>query len=208
MKIPKILIVDDHTLLLDGIKKLIENLVVIADVNKENHPTKALEILRREQYDMLISDYEMPELNGAELTKAAKNYQPDIKVLILSMHDESYIINQLMALGINGYLLKKDMYGQIQSAVTEILNGRTFFSSEIDPQKNQPPELEPENLLSNRELEILKLISQQYSTSEIADQLLLNQKTIETHEKNMIRKMRLKSRTDLVKYAHEYLVFN
>ncbi|MEQ6121720.1 response regulator transcription factor [Reichenbachiella sp. MALMAid0571] len=206
MKIPKILIVDDHALLLDGIKKLIDDFVVIAEVKKESNSFRAVEALNKDQYDMLISDYEMPGLNGAALTKAARACQPNIKVLILSMHDESYIINPLISLGINGYLLKKDMYSQLESAIAKILNGKTYFSPEIDPAKVQIQVSKSNNLLSNRELEILKLIIQDHSTPEIAEQLSLNLKTIETHEKNMIRKMRVKNRTDLVKYANEHVL--
>jgi len=203
MKIHNILVVDDHSLLLDGIKKLIENFVLIAKVRKESNPVRAVELLKKDQYDLLISDYEMPELNGLELAKTARVYQPDIKVLILSMHDQPYIINQLISLPINGYLLKKEMYSQLETAISEILNGRSFFSAEIDPNKIQKPE--PANLFSTRELEILKLITQQYSSNQIAEKLLLNQKTIETHEKNMIRKMRVKERAGLIEKAHQHV---
>ncbi len=203
MKIQNILVVDDHSLLLDGIKKLIENFVLIAKVRKESNPLKAVEILKKDKYDLLISDYEMPGLNGEELTKAVRIYQPDIKVLILSMHDQPYIINQLISLPINGYLLKKEMYGQLETAISEILNGRTFFSLEIDPINTKKPE--PANLFSNRELEILKLISQRFSSNQIAEKLFLNQKTIETHEKNMVRKMKVKGRAELMRHAHQYV---
>lgn len=208
MKTQNILIVDDHEMVLDGITGLLEGLFDIPHLDKEQDPFKAVSRLRAMDYDMLISDYEMPGMNGMELTKIARECQPQIKVLILSMHDEPYVVNRMIDLNVDGYVLKNNMHLELETAVDKISHGAHHFSPEITAFINRSNITAAKITLSNRELEILRLITQQYTTLQIAEHLYLNLKTVETHEKNMARKMKVDGRSGLLKYVNEHDLFN
>lgn len=208
MKTQNILVVDDHEMVLDGITDLLGGIFHTHHLDKEQDPNKAVSRLKARNYDILISDYEMPGMNGRELTKIARECQPEIKVLILSMHDEPYIVNSVIELNVDGYVLKSNMHLELEMALDKISNGNHYFSAEIAQlcSPSRPPDTKL--TLSNRELEILRLIVQKYTTVQIAQHLYLNLKTVETHEKNMARKMRVDGRPGLLKYANDHGLFN
>src|SRR5687767_10326083 len=105
-----VLLADDHRILLDGLSSLIESADSFDVKNIASSGTEALEWLKKEEYDILVTDYEMPGLTGLELVKAAKTLQPEIKIIVLSMHDDPAVVREMLRQGVNGYLLKKDSH--------------------------------------------------------------------------------------------------
>lgn len=198
-----ILLADDHRILLDGVKNLINSLpeFVVKDVAPTG--TKALELLKKNDYDILITDYEMPGLSGHELIKAARASQPDIKVIVLSMHDDPAVVRELIRAGVNGYVLKKDTHTTLVEALQKVTEGKRFLSEEIsDILVQLADNTEDQGVLTSREKEILKLVVKEYTSRQIADILFISERTVETHRKNILRKTGAPNLVALIKYAY------
>jgi two-component system, NarL family, nitrate/nitrite response regulator NarL len=204
----KILIVDDHGIMLDGIESLLKqhsHLRVIAKAVDANY---GLAYLRREKVDILLTDYNMPEMNGLELLKQAKKIQPELKVIFLSMHEDANIVQEVIIAGADGFILKKYASLEIIRAIDFVTNGGQYYSPEIhkvliSALKDEDKEIE----LTEREVEILKLLAQEMTSKEIADKLFISERTIETHRKNMLRKTDSKNTIGLIKFAYMHGIF-
>lgn len=203
----KILLVDDHQILLDGIKNMLEGndftIVAIA-----NDTSSALEILNKTVVDILITDIHMPGDDGLILIKKVKVSFPDIKIVVLSMHEEKSIIQEAIQLGINGYILKSITHQKLNYALNRIRIGKFFISEEITyiliekmSSRSNP------RLLSDRELEVLNLIAKEYSNKMIAETLFISERTVETHRKNIFRKTNTQTIVGLIKFVMENKLF-
>ena len=199
-------LVDDHPLVIEGVKKLLshdERIVVVA------HASSGPEALRQLRYHpevrVAIVDMNMPEMSGIELTQALRRQYPNVRVLILSMDYEYDGVKELLAAGGSGYLLKNTSREEITTAVREIATGHTFFSPAVGAtllQQFAPPlPAEPVAALTTRELEVLRLIALEYTNGEIADQLCISERTVETHRKNLMAKTHSKTVVGLIQYA-------
>lgn len=203
MKKYALLLVDDHRILLDGTKNLLSLNDQYFVKNTATTGTQALNLLKSQDYDIMITDYELPDLSGLELTKAAKAAQPEIKVVALSMYDDPSIIKEMLSNGLDGYVLKQESGIQLQTALDKVVEGRRYLSDDIsDILINQVTKKEEQSLLTQREQEIVKLIAKEYSTKQIAEILFISEKTVETHRKNILRKTKAGSVVGLVKYAY------
>jgi two-component system, NarL family, nitrate/nitrite response regulator NarL len=198
----KILVVDDHAIVLDGIKSLlaeIENIEIAATVTNAN---EALTLLKQIKADLVITDINMPGMDGLEFIKTIRRDFPPIKIIVLSLHDEAHFVRNIMKQRVQGYILKNDASSELVEAVHRVLAGKTFFSSKISQvmmeQINSPAS---ENLLSERELEIIRLIVQEKSSKQIADKLFISERTVETHRKNIFRKTATNNIVGLIKFA-------
>jgi DNA-binding NarL/FixJ family response regulator len=201
----KIVLVDDHRIVLDGLKSLLDNdadFEVLAAVGSSEEAILAIDRL---QPDMLLTDYTLPGMTGLELAMKVKEKYPSIKRVLLSMHDEAHLIKQIMKAGVDGYILKSIQQSELKSALRQIKNGMPFISPEItkmimaDMSSNNK-----EELLTEREQEILKLIVKEYSNKAMAEKLFISERTIETHRKNIFRKTNTTSLVGLVKFAFEH----
>ncbi len=198
----KIVLVDDHRIVLDGLKSLLDNdadFQVLAAVASSE---EALQAIGQQQPDMLLTDYTLPGMTGLELAMLVKEKYPSIKRVLLSMHDEAHLIKQIMKAGVDGYILKSIQQSELKAALLQIKNGMPFISPEItkmimtDMSSNQKDEL-----LTAREQEIVKLIVKEYSNKAIAEKLFISERTVETHRKNIFRKTNTTSLVGLVKFA-------
>jgi DNA-binding NarL/FixJ family response regulator len=201
----KIVLVDDHHILLDGLKSLLDNdsnFEVLAAVGSSE---EALRVIDERQPDMLLTDYTLPGMTGLELALKVKEKYPSIKRVLLSMHDEAHLIKQIMKAGVDGYILKSIQQSELKSALRQIKNGMPFISPEItkmimaDMSSNNKQEL-----LTEREQEVVKLIVKEYSNKAIAEKLFISERTVETHRKNIFRKTNTASLVGLVKFAFEH----
>jgi two-component system, NarL family, nitrate/nitrite response regulator NarL len=201
----KIVLVDDHHIVLDGLKSLLDNdsdFEVLAAVGSSE---EALRFMDERQPDMLLTDYTLPGMTGLELAIKVKEKYPSIKRVLLSMHDEAHLIKQIMKAGVDGYILKSIQQSELKSALRQIKSGMPFISPEItkmiiaDMSSNNK-----EELLTEREQEIVKLIVKEYSNKAIAEKLFISERTVETHRKNIFRKTNTTSLVGLVKFAFEH----
>lgn len=198
----RILLVDDHAILLDGIKNLLEKDGLVVAGVAEN-AEKALQFIKSNDVDIVITDFHMPGMDGLSLVNTIRRIQPDIKTIVLSMHDETHLVKEILRAGVNGYVLKKDTHRELLKAIEEVRQGRVYLSSDINKilitNLQNPDE---GRLLTDREREILKLIAKEYSNKQIAEELFISERTVETHRKNIFKKTATNSLVGLIKYAY------
>jgi DNA-binding NarL/FixJ family response regulator len=206
----KIILVDDHTLFRDGIKSLLKSepdIRIIAELADGN---ELLKVIKGLDPDMIISDISMHGMNGIELTRIMTESFPGVHVLILSMHlEENYIVD-CVRLGARGYLPKDIPPRELVKAIREIYAGGTYFSHEISNIgfksyiRHTKMEEKKARLLENlteREIEIIRLVTEGLMNKEISDRLNISVRTVDNHKSNIMKKLDLKSSVDIVKYA-------
>lgn len=200
----RILLVDDHQILLEGTKSIIDGASELFEVTDTAHtPERAQELLKNNDYDILITDYEMPNMKGLELIKIAKTVLPEIKTIVLSMHDEPSVIRELLKMGADGFILKKDTHQSIIDALDKVVRGKRFLSEDVSDILIQNIDTDKNKDLTPREVEITKLIAKEYSTKQIADILFISERTVETHRKNILKKTGTNNVVGLVRYAYK-----
>jgi DNA-binding NarL/FixJ family response regulator len=204
----KILIVDDHQILIDGIEAMLQDVDNFEVVGKLLDGKIALSYLMHNQVDILLTDLYMPKMTGIELTQKVKKDFPEIKVLALSVSYDVSIVHDLMDAGISGFILKTIGRSELIEAINEVSRGNVYFSREVSNEilrslANRNDSEEETYRLTDREIEILKLIAQEFSNADIAKQLYISERTVETHRKNIYRKTNTKTIVGLIKYAVE-----
>lgn len=208
MQKTKILIVDDHAIVLDGLKSLLSKIENIEISAIANNGEEGLEQMKKTKADMIITDINMPGMDGLEFIKTIRRDFPPTKIIVLSLHDEPHYIRNIMKNRIQGYILKNDASSELVEAVERVLDGKTFFSSKINQvlmeQINEPG---ADKLLTDRELQIIKLIAQECSNKQIAEQLFISERTVETHRKNIFRKTETNNIVGLIKFAYNNDLF-
>lgn len=211
----KIILVEDHLVVRNGIKLLLdtqENMQVIAEANNGKEAITFLE--GNLIPDIVITDINMPGMDGIQLTEKLANEYPAVKVIVLSMLNNTQNVAQAFEKSAKGYLVKNVSYSELLFAITHIANGGRYLCEELamlllERVIAQPPafgvyEDETNNSeieLSDRELEVLQLISDGYTNVEIADRLFLSKRTVEGHRQNLIEKTGVKNSASLIKYA-------
>lgn len=205
----KLVLVDDHQMLLDGLAALLQGEERFDLVGLCNNAKYALELIESTAPDIVITDINMPEISGVELTRMIRKYYPKIKVLALSMFGERSTISEMLEAGISGYILKNTGKEELINALVKVQEGGMYFSDEITEELiksiSQKTEIKEEIQvrLTERELEIVKLIAAEKSNLEIATQLFISERTVETHRKNIFRKTNTKGVVGLLKLAME-----
>jgi DNA-binding NarL/FixJ family response regulator len=199
----KILLVDDHVMLLEGIYTLLEQQPGIRVVAKASGAEHAIQLLKNTAVELIVTDLHMPGMDGVALFNHVKQNYPSIKTIVLSMHDEVHIVKELLRSGVNGYVLKKDTHTELLKAIEEVRNNNVYVSSEVNKVLVEDLHNDKEKpLLTTRELEIVRLIVKEFSNKQIAEQLFISERTVETHRKNILRKTRVGSVVGLIKYAY------
>lgn len=199
----RIFLTDDHEILLDGLKKIISDETDLKVVGSAPSVQQTMDELTRLNVDLLITDYNLPDDDGLTLVRKVKRKYPDMKILVLSMHDEGHLVKEILKEGINGYVLKKDSHNELINAISAIQNDKIYLSSDINTILLKGLHGEGEQkLLTDREREILKLISQEYTNRDIAEELFISERTVETHRKNIFRKTGTNNMVGLIKYAY------
>ncbi len=208
MKI-KLLIADDHQLFREGLVNLLAEADNISIVGQAGNGMEALELTEKLSPDIVIMDIGMPILNGIEATSRILKALPGTKVIALSMHSEKHYIKEMLEAGASGYLFKNCTYQQLIDGIQAVYFGKKYLSDTITEilihdylgkENLEVPHKEP-SPLSAREMEILKLFAQGFSTREIAEKLFVSVKTVGTHKQHILDKLEMKSTTDMVKYA-------
>lgn len=204
----RLAIVDDHQIVLDGITSLLEGHEGFTIVALSTSPIQMLEMLKTTPVDILLTDIMMPGITGQELAKMVKEQFPCIKILALSMSGQGDVVNEMINnADIAGYLLKNTGKQELTAAIKKIAAGGIYFSeqvlAELEKFSNVKKENE-ENHLTQREIEIVRLIEKELSNKDIADKLFISERTVETHRKNVFRKTKTNSVLGLIKYAYEH----
>ena len=200
-------IVDDHQIVIDGIKSLLFRHPQFVVEIESTQPEKMPGLLNSHPVDILLTDIMMPVMNGAELAKAVRQKFPGIKILALSMSGQGDLINQMIEdSDIAGYVLKNIGKKELITALEKISGGGIYFSQEVldEMLKASEKKKNTEDVrLTAREIEIIKLIEKEYGNKQIADHLFISERTVETHRKNIFRKTKTSGIIGLIKYAYE-----
>lgn len=199
----KILLVDDHAILSDGVKSLLEKEDDLQVIGQANSAEAALEFLKQQDADLVITDLSMPGMDGLSLLNTIKRITPHTKIILLSMHDEIHLVKEILKAGVNGYVLKKDTHRELLSAIHDVKQGKIYLSSDINKILiNNLNHLDEVKLLTDREREIVKLIAKEYINKDIAEELFISERTVETHRKNIFKKTGTNSLVGLIKFAY------
>jgi len=202
----RVLLVDDHTLVRAGVRKILEAQPGVTVVGEVADGTAALAALAQMAVDVLVLDLTMPGLDGFAVLRRARTLAPALKVLVLSMHADAEFVARAVRDGADGYLLKDSAVNDLVAAIQAVREGRAYHSPQIQRQLTDllrggavaASALDP---LTERERDVLKRIAEGQSTKEIAAQLEISVKTVEVHKANAMRKLNLRGRTDVVRYA-------
>ena len=203
--IRRIIIVDDHDAVRRGVRQLLETKPYYQVVGETADGRSALELARQTRPDIAILDYSIPELNGFDLAHALKREFPRIEILVYTMHDREEIIMDVLRAGVRGFVLKSDTEKHLLAALDALSIHRSYFSGAIsDALLNQFLESKPASLassLTHREREIVQQVAEGRINKEIAQRLSISVKTVETHRASAMRKLKLRTTADLVRYA-------
>lgn len=200
----RLAIAEDHQSLIDGIELLLEYNDDIAIVGTANDGEALLEIVDRKLPDVIITDIRMPKMDGISATKHIKKNYPNIKILAFTMFDQTEAIEQMMAAGASGYILKNSPLKEIITAIKKVMAGERYYDPNINTNIIEGESSKTKKgTLTKRQLEILELVGQGKTSREIADQLFIGIHTVDTHRKNMIRILGLQGKGELMRYALE-----
>ena len=190
-------------MLIDGLKALLSGEKHISIVGENTQPKVATKEIMEYRPDIVLTDINMPEMDGIELTKEIKKTNPDVKVIALSMFGERETISEMLKAGVSAYILKNTGKQELLNAIEKVSNGETYFSDEVSAEmmKTSPINDTKEITLSLREIEVVELIAKEYTNAKIAEALFISERTVETHRKNIFRKTDTKSVIGLLKYC-------
>lgn len=206
----KVLIVDDHQLMIEGLKVLLEDEENISVVSGAVSISEALEILHNSSVDIVLMDINMPEASGIDTTRKIKELFPSVKVIALTMHEDISIISKMIKAGASGYILKRTNMQEVIDAIKIVYQNGRYLSANVQnvimDNLMSPDELldaaqEGKAILSARELEVLQLIAKECSNEQIGEMLYISERTVEAHRRNIFIKTKTKSIVGLIKYA-------
>ncbi len=206
----RILLADDHHVFLSGIEQLIHQEDDMRVVGKVNHGEAVLVFLGKNEVDVIILDINMPGKSGMDICEQIFQLAKDVKVLVMSMHQDSYHVKNMLKKGVQGYITKGATHHEMIQAIRTLAEGKTYFSAaatnavmmDASPQKAKEEGIFHLKL-SRREKEVLQLIVAEYTTQEIAEKLFISTKTVETHRRNLLTKLNARNTAGLVRIALE-----
>lgn len=208
MKKIRILLADDHKIFRDGVRSILEKEPDLEVVDEASNGTEVLEKINQQPVDVLVLDIDIGSPNGIEITEMISKTHPETKILILSMMGLHDFVIQALEKGAIGFLLKNTGKDEVLTAIRSIAKGDSYFSKEVSAilieQLNKPVSSRRKSAdipISPRELEVLKLIAEEYSNSEIAEKLFISIRTVDTHRRNLLEKLDVKNTAGLVKFA-------
>ena len=203
--IRRIIIVDDHEAIRRGVRQIVETKPYYQVVGETGDGRSALEMAKDVRPDIAIIDYSIPELNGLDLSHALKRQNPRIEILLYTMHDREEIVMDVLRAGVRGFVLKSDTEKHLLAALDALAIHRPYFSGAISEtllgQFLESKTTEMASSLTHREREIVQQVAEGRINKEIAARLSISIKTVETHRASAMRKLKLKTTADLVRYA-------
>ncbi len=195
-------IAEDHQSLIDGIKLFLEYEDGIQVIGEANDGERLLDIVRRKRPDVVLTDIRMPKMDGITATRHIKKEFPQCRIIAFSMFEQDEAIAQMEAAGASGYILKNSSLKTVLTAIRTVMTGETFFDSSLKKSDNSKKE-NNDVPLSKREQEIVKLIGEGRTSQEIADALFIEKSTVDTHRKNILKKLSLQGKSELLRYSME-----
>ncbi len=208
----KVLLIDDHQIVLDGMEALLSDLPGVEVIGHATNGQDGLKYIKSLRPDLVLLDLDMPIMNGMVVAKESKEKMPEVKIIILSLHHEPSIIQHLIKTGVDGYLLKNADKSEVIKAIQTVAVGQKYFSVDVTlalthqlkptaPLTKHTDDAEKLSLLSEREIEVLKAIAEGLTNKEIAEQLFISPRTADAHRANIMKKLEISKVVGLVKFA-------
>lgn len=210
METINILLVDDHTLIREGLKLILKKNKNFKIIGEASNGVEAIKYIEKNanKVHVVMLDITMPELDGFEVAKIVRQNYPDIKILALTMHSEESYITKMIDVGVHGYVLKDSNLEDLSTAIQTLLDGKPYYSSDVSAiminslmNKDKKKENTEINNLTEREVQIIDLITEGFKSSEIAEKLQLSTRTIEVHRRNLMKKLDVKNTAELVSFV-------
>lgn len=196
----RIILAEDHQSLIDGIKLSLASQTEISVVAEANDGDQLIALVQLHEPDVVITDIRMPKCDGITATRAIKKDFPKVRIIAFSMFDQEQAVQQMREAGASGYIMKNSSLKKLVDAIRTVANGHTYFDENLSVGSTQE---KGEIALSSREMEILRLVGEGKTSQEIADELNIGKSTVDTHRKNILRKMNISGKTDLLRFALE-----
>lgn len=201
----RIVIADDHAIVREGLKRIVSSIADMEVAGEAGNGTEVMQRVRELAFDVLVLDLSMPGRSGMELIKLARGEKPQLRILVLSMHQELQYAVRAIKNGASGYLTKESAPAQLEQAIRKVASGGAFISAEVAEQlalgAMPGSQAVPHESLSNREFEVLQLLVTGVSLTDIGARLNLSVKTVSTHKTNLMQKMGLQNQSELIRYA-------
>lgn len=197
----RLAIAEDHQSLIDGIKVFLEYEDDIVVVGEANDGERLLEIVRSKKPDVVLTDIRMPKMDGITATRHIKKEFPSCRIIAFSMFEQDEAMTQMQEAGASGYIMKNSSLKVVLAAIRAVMNGETYFDSSL--KKSDHKKNDNDIPLSKREMEIVKLIGEGKTSQEIADLLFIGKTTVDTHRKNILKKLSLQGKSELLRYSME-----
>lgn len=210
MKKTKILLADDHPIVAESLAILINMMDDFEVIGTVNNGWEVLSFVETNEVDLVLSDLHMPVMNGIETTIRLREKFPHIKIMLLTMSEETVIIKEALVAGIDGYMMKNIERKELQTALRQVANGQKYYSQAVVMRLAEIPnpatasgkdEISEHMPLTPREIEIMQLIIQELTSAEIAEKIFISPTTVETHRRNLMKKLGVSSALGLMKYA-------
>ena len=202
----QVYITDDHPIVQEGIKNLLATRDEIALKGVFQNGKDTIDALAGEEPDVLLLDINLPDISGIELSKQIRDTYPELKIIVLSVHNEKAVISSVLQNGVNGYVLKNSIGDEIIQAIHKVIDGELYMCRQTrdiyESQDNSGPDFIPK--ITRREKEILQLVTEGLTSSQIAEKLFISPYTVETHRKNLMEKFDVSNMTAIIKYATEF----
>lgn len=203
----RVLVADDHGIVRSGITLLLERQADMDVVAEAEDGAEAVKLAVEHKPDVAVLDISMPKLTGLQAAREIKAHAPEVNVLLLSMHDDERYLYEALRVGAGGYVLKREADQDLVRAVRSVFNGEPFLTGDAqrslvrDLMAMDPEDAPRRDKLTDRELEVVKLIAEAHTNKQIAEILGLSEKTVESHRANVLNKLGMRDRVELVRYA-------
>lgn len=197
----KVIVVDDHPMVIEGMRAMLQQIPYVELCATATHPFIALEEIEAHQPYLIITDINLPEINGIELTANIKKKYPEIKVIGMSTFNERSYISQMIQSGADGFLVKSASKEEIEKAISYVLDGRMFLSVDVNMNTQERKELNNLPILTRREKEVLLLIAEGLTNPQIAEKLFISLHTVDSHRKSLLEKFDVNNTAMLINKA-------
>lgn len=196
-----VLVADDHPMVLEGMRSMLAEIDFVAVTGLAQNAYQAIELIKANPPDIVITDINMPEISGIELTAKIRKEYPFIKVIAMSTFNERSYISQMVQQGASGYLLKSASKEEIEEAILTVSTGKLYMSLDLEMGKQEQQEMKKVPVLTSREKEVLSLIAEGLTNTQIAEKLFVSPYTVDSHRKNLLTKFEVNNTAGLIKLA-------
>lgn len=209
----RVLIADDHVIVAESLSILIDTMDDIEVVGTVNNGWQVLTFLETNDADVVLTDLHMPLMNGIETTIRVREKHPNVGVMLLTMSEEPAVIKEALVAGVDGYIMKRAERKELERAIKTVASGQKFFSEAVVMRLAQMPNQNTPNgkdsvaehlSLTPREIEVMRLVIQDLSNAEIAEKIFISSTTVETHRRNLMKKLGVNSALGLMRWAMKY----